>query len=83
MYTYKYCARIGIGIGIHCRTHKLHCFKLEPLKLWIAKIRSCFKGLPMAHLQPLCGGGAGATDGHLGPQGASPAAEEKIPLKFN
>ena len=29
----------------------------------------------MAHLQPLCGGGAGATDGHLGSQGAGPAAE--------
>ena len=37
----------------------------------------------MAHLQPLCGGGAGATDGHLGSQAAGPAAEEKIPLKFN
>ena len=30
----------------------------------------------MAHLQPLCGGGAGATDGHLGSQGAGPAAED-------
>ena len=30
----------------------------------------------MAHLQPLCGGGAGATDGHLGSQAAGPAAED-------
>ena len=31
----------------------------------------------MAHLQPLCGGGAGATDGHLGSQRAGPAAENQ------